>query len=269
MSTNRLLLSACAVVGVCTPAFAAVETLFGCEYPGFHDLSVVDQNTGALSSVVPTGWPGLTDMTSDTRAGSERLWAVDAASLSLITVTSGGSTFVTLNAPDQIVSIAFDVVTGKLYGNSSVGYGAQFDALYEIDPGSGNCSFIGRITFDNVYALGFDQNGTLFGVADVSDQLISISTATGNGSLIANLPQLSGFDLASRPSDNTMFLAQSDASGFLSTIDTTTGVITPVGAYELGGSRNVTGLAFGIPAPSTASLAVLGLAGIARRRARG
>lgn len=274
MNRKIVLLSifAGALAGIGAPALAVSDTLYAVEYPGFLDLSVVNQSTGALSSVGPTGRGGLGDMTSDTRDASFRMWSVEMASKELVTldpVTGGVLSGVIMNAPDQIISIAFDVVTSKLYGNSAVGFGAPFDALYEIDPANGNCTFIGRITYENVYALAFDQGGTLYGIADASDDLISISTVSGNGTLIAELPQLSGFDLASRPSDDTMFLAMSDFPGSLATIDTGTGVITPIGTYDPNVLRNVVGLAFGpVPTPAAGSLLVLAGAGALRRRSR-
>ena len=274
MNRVMALVSVCAgtVVGLGTPAIGAFDTLYGCEYPGFTDLSTFDQSTGAISSVGPSGWSGLADMTSDTREGSFRMWSVQSSSNTLVTfdpVTGVATAGPTLDAPDQIVSLAFDVVSGKLYGNSCVGFGAPFDALYEIDPDTGASTFIGRILFENVYALGFDQDGKLFGIADASDDLISISTASGNGTLVAELDQLSAFDMASRPSDGTMFVAQSDNPGFLSTIDTTTGVITPIGAYDPAALRNVVGLAFGpVPTPGAATALVLAGMGMSRRRSR-
>ncbi len=271
---NRItaLVSVCAL-GAGTSAFGATETLYGCEYPGYLDLSSIDQTTGELTSVGPTGWGGLTDITSDTRPASFQMWAVDAQSMNLVTIdptTGAGTGSVVLNAPNSIVSIAFDVVSGKLYGNSAVGWGAPHEALYEINPANGNCTYIGRITFDNVYALGFDQNGTLFGIADVTDDLISINLSNGNGSKIADLPQLSGYDLASRPSDDVMFLAMDDYPGTLATIDTGTGAITQIGPFHNDIHKHVNGLAFGpaIPAPGAAAVAVLFGAGAIRRQAR-
>jgi hypothetical protein len=154
-----------------------------------------------------------------------------------------------MDSPDRMVSLAFDAVTGRLHGDTSPGLGAPFEALYEIDPATGVTTLIGRILFDNVYALGFDQSGNLFGVSDATNQLIPISTATGNGSLIANLGLSFPFDIASRPEDIVMFLADSGTYS-LYRIDTTTGATTLVGGY--GSGTNVVGLAFGpaaIPEP--------------------
>jgi len=98
-------------------------------------------------------------------------------------------------------------VDGKLYGNTSLGIGALSDSLYQIDLATENSTLIGRFPFDNIYALNFDQTGRLSGISDVNDELISIDTFTGNGSLIAAIGLSFGFDMASQPKDNTMFVS--------------------------------------------------------------
>ena len=185
--------------------------------------------------------------------------------------TGAANLAATLNSPDNMVSIAFDPVSGNLYGTTSVGFGAPFEALYQIDPATGNSTFIGRIGFDNVFALAFDQGGHLFGIADTTDQFISINTATGNGALIANLPLGFSFDIASRPEDDKMFLADSGTFS-LYTIDTATGNPTLVGPYI--DNQNIVGLAFSaIPEPSSLAgagvLAMLAVGSHLWRRRRG
>jgi hypothetical protein len=235
----------------------------------------MNQSTGAASVIGATGFDDIGDLTSDTRSGSAKIWGVRIDSKDLLSIdpaTGAASVAATLNSPDKMVSIAFDPVTGKLYGNTSIAFGAPFDALYQIDPATGNSTFIGRILFNNVFALGFDQSGKLFGVADDTNQFISISTATGNGAAIATLQLNQVFDMASRPEDNQMFIVDS-GTHHLSTINTTTGQVTDVGPYTAAGpDLNLVGLAFfPIPEPGTlvlAGFAALGLLGFAWRRRR-
>lgn len=260
-----------AIVSVCVlvSGSALAQPLYGLEFSGLTDLFDVNQTNGALTSIGATGLDGLGDMTSDTRQPSFRLWANRIASNELVRLnpaTGAVMSTVQMNAPDNIVSIAFDAVTGRLFGNTSPGFGAPFEALYEIDPATGNSTFVGRVLFDNVYALGFDQSGTLFGVADDTNQLISISTTTGNGSLIATLQLGTVFDMASRPTDDVMFVTDS-ATGRLWTMDTGTGQVFDVGPHVGAVQNNVVGLAFGpIPTPAGVSLLGLAMMGACRRR---
>lgn len=251
---------------------AQASVLYGVEYAGLTPLYTVDQGSGALAALGPTGRDDIGDLTSDTRAGSFRLWGVRITDNQLITLDAGTgaiSSTVAMDSRDDIVSIAFNATTGRLYGNSAVAYGAAFDALYEIDPLTGTTTFIGRILFDNVYALAFDQAGTLFGVSANTQELISISTATGNGALVGGTGVSSAFDIASRPEDGAMFLADSGTSS-LYRIDTGTGATTLVGGY--GSFTNVVGLAFGpggtVPLPGTLALSALGLAALGARSRR-
>ena len=254
-------------------ASASGEFLFGVEYAGPTALFDVNQSTGALTSIGATGRDDIGDLTSDPRNGSFRLWANRIASNELVLlnpVTGAEISAVQMDSADDIVSIAFDTVTGKLYGNSSVGYGAPFEALYEIDPSNGATTFVGRILFDNVFALGFDQSGELFGVSNLTNELISISTASGNGTFVAGLQLGLVFDIASRPSDGVMF-ATSTSTNSLYQLDTSNGNLALVGLETGAVQDNLVGLAFGpIPAPGTIAVVALGgLVATKRRRARG
>jgi hypothetical protein len=272
MKTSTLVITSLAALTISFTAQAS--ELFGVEFSGLTDLFSANQNNGLLTSIGPSGQDNIGDLTSDTRAGSHHIWGVRIASNQLFEfnpVTGAATLVSTMNSPNNMVSLAFDPVGGKLYGNTSVGFGAPFDALYEIDPGSGNTTFVGNILFQDVFALSFDQTGNLFGVSDTTDQLISINTTTGNGSLIAALPLGFSFDIASRPEDDVMFLADSGTSS-LYTLDTSSGAVDLVGAY--GQSKNIVGLAF-LPTDSTvpdggATLLLtslgLGALGLVRRR---
>jgi hypothetical protein len=73
---------------------------------------------------------------------------------------------------------------------------------------NGAATPVGPIGFDNVGALDFAPNGTLFGVGyNGSDSiLITINPATGAGTLIGSLGETQFTqDIAFRPSDGTLF----------------------------------------------------------------
>lgn len=275
----RLAAAAVAALGLAAPPASATE-LFSVDFSGPATLYRMDQVGGTAVAVGPVGYDRVGDLTSDTRQGSATLWGVRigdsdeidrlltidpvtgaAVDVKPITIDTGGAF---QGDPGHMTSIAFDPVTGVLYGNTTVGFGAPFDALYRIDPATGNANFIGRITFENVYSLGFAQDGTLYGIADATDELISISVLSGNGSFIANMQVGFAFDIASRPEDDEMFLVDS-GSNFLYTMDVTNGALTGVGDY--GTPLNLVGLAFSqVPEPGTLVLVTGGLALLARRR---
>jgi len=264
------------LVALLTASPAVATELFSVDFSGAATLYRMDQVGGSANVVGPVGNDNIGDLTSDTRAGSATLWGVRIASDELLTIdpVTGAqvdSVPLTLDTngafqgdPGHMTSIAFDPVSGLLYGNTTVGFGAPFDALYSIDPVTGQSEFIGRITFENVFSLGFSQDGTLYGISDTTDQLISINLLNGNGTFIADLQVGFAFDIASRPEDDEMFLVDSGTFS-LYTMDVSNGNLTGVGGY--GGSPNLVGLAFSqVPEPGTLLLVGLGLTFFARRR---
>lgn len=245
------------VAGFSLGMTAKADQLFGVEYSATTPLYSVDQGTGALSQIGPSGQDNVGDLASDTRSGSIRVWGVRIAGgpggelLEFNTTTGAATKVADINTTTRMTSLAFDPVGGKLYGNTSIGFGATADTLYEIDPANGNATAVGAINFPNVFALAFDQSGRLFGVSDDAKQLISINPTSGAGTLIAALAVSAAYDIASRPSDGTMFLEDS-AGDKLYTVDTGNGALVEVGPF--GGSFvNIAGLAFlpAVPEPST------------------
>lgn len=248
---------------------ASASILYGVEFAGPTPLYTLNQANGDLTSLGATGFDNVGDLTSDTSSGT--LWGIRITSSQLLTfdpVTGLGTAGPVLTSPagpiTGMTSIAFDPVTGVLYGNTTSAFGGGPDTLYSIDPITGVATFIGGIGFDNVFALGFDQSGFLFGISDSSDELIRINTANGAGVLVGPTGLGFAFDLASRPEDGVMFVADSGTSS-LYTINTATGATTLVGDY--GSSTNVVGLAFSpVPEPGTLTLLAGGLSSLALRR---
>lgn len=269
---NRILFSLAAAIGL-TGGAAQAATLFGSEYGGGGGLFTLSTATGALTPVGPAS-SAIGDLTSDTRAGSFDLWGIDIAGEALVTLdeTTGATTGTTAitNARGQITSIAFDPVTGVLYGNNTQSFGGGSGALFTIDTMTGVASYIGETGYSNIFALGFDQNGALFGIDDSTDTFLSIDTTTGAGTAIATLNFGYLFDMASDPETGTMYVSQSGGGNTLHEIDTGTGTLTAVGPF--GAAENIAGLAFGavspVPIPGALPLLIggLGALGALRRR---
>ena len=268
---KRLALSAFVIAAAALHAPAVqASVLYGADFPGAANVYTLNQSTGAAGLVGNSGVE-IGDMTSNPAAGI--LWGIDISGATLRTFnpatglpTGAVSLLNAAGAPVAITSIAYDVVTGTLYGNTAVGFGAPADTLYSINPVTGLVTAVGAIGFTDVYALGFDQSGTLFGVADLTNELIAINTGTGAGALIAGLSLGFVYDIASRPEDNAMFLADSGTFS-LYTLNTASGATSLVGPY--GSSLNIVGLAFlTVPEPAALALFAVGLAGLgwARRR---
>ena len=125
------------------PTIARASELYSVEYSGLTNMFNMNQATGLATSIGATGFDNLGDLTSDTRPASYTIWANQITTNSLLEVdpsTGGAVVAAPFDSPTAIVSLALDPITGILYGNTSVGYGATQDDLYTIDPATGNAT---------------------------------------------------------------------------------------------------------------------------------
>lgn len=232
---------------------------------GFFDIS---QNTGAIALIGNTGNPSTADLTSDL---SSIIWSVDTTQAALLALDPSNGAIASTTplvsisgSPVTIVSLAWNPVTQILYGSTAMGFGGTMnDELYSINPATGVVTLVGAIGFNDVFALGFDNAGILYGISP--SQLLTVNTTSGAGTAVAPVSLVSAFDLAFRPEDNAMFVADSGTSS-LYTMNPATGAATLVGPY--GNTANIVGIAFLTPEPGTVVLCLAGLAFLVRRASR-
>jgi len=245
---------------------------------GSGTIYKLNQSTGAETLVGPVGaaftFPG--DLTSDTHLGTFRIWAPDITSNTLLKIdpTTGAGTpnglfTAPTGAPIKMVSLAFDPVTSTMYGNTSLSFDGSPDRLFRIDPTTGVSTLIGAgIGFNDVFALGFNNAGKLYGVSNATHQLLLIDTTLGTGGIVAPVGPTTIYDIATRPEDGTTF-AVNAGTNELYKLDLSTGATTLVGPHT-SPTHNMVGLAFGpaVPEPATFTLFALGAALASFRRRR-
>ncbi|MDM8551161.1 PEP-CTERM sorting domain-containing protein [Desulfobacterales bacterium HSG2] len=141
------------------------------------------------------------------------LYAVDNKANELVKINTAGE----LIAQTAIVGdegaqgfegLAYSFVDGKLYGSAT--YNDKdvdgSSSLYAIDIGTGQADLVGQIGFGEIEALTFASN-TLYGTSDMTDDFIQISTATGEGTKLADWgSDIEGIAAGAAPEPATMFL---------------------------------------------------------------
>ncbi len=270
MKATFFLAAAIAVLSF-SVSHANAETLYAVDYPASATLYTVDETSGALTAVGPVGFDNVGDLTSD---DVSRLWGIQITTNSLLSInpTTGAGTLGpaitgTAGSPAggpgfPIVSLAYDPLNATLYGNTSVSFGgATADELYSINTTTGAATALGLIGENSVYALGFSQAGSLYGV-DGNCNLVSINTGTGAGTVVGStgLAPNGGcgvYDMASGL-DGTMYLADTFSES-LYDVNLGTGGTTLIGPY--GSTTNVVGLAVlsTTPEPGTVALFATGM----------
>ncbi len=144
MKTTQMFLIATAGLLSFVSTAAGNGILYGSSYnPGVDSsLYTINTSTGALTDIGSTGLTDIGDLASNQ---TSILWGVQLTTDDLVTFnpkTGAGTAGPTitgtgLSASVPITSIAWDPVTGILYGNSDTGYGATRDSLYSINTATG------------------------------------------------------------------------------------------------------------------------------------
>jgi hypothetical protein len=203
------------------------------------------------------------------------LWTTSADQLVSIDPATGAGTVVgQFNTPlSGMRTLAFDIVTGKLYGMD----GAPAAALYEIDPQTAAVTQVGSARTANIGGLGADLAGNLYGTNEPTGEIFKLDKTTGAATLVATLPGLRISDLAFRPEDGQLFaITQGNTvpnPNSLYVIDANWNA-TRVGPLDPANSGlAMNGLAFGpgifVPEPATLLLmVVVGGALLSRKRSK-
>jgi len=207
-------------------------TLFGID-TATGNLVTLDTNTGSASAVGFSGVGPNLAFDPDTN----KLYGISGPSLFEIDPSTG---FTSLVAPisgpvGNVVGLAFDPLgpIGVLYAMSDSG------ALFAVNPATAVAVLLGSETRD-VRGLSFDPiTGTLFGIDQLRDQLVSVSATTGASQTIASLGFKDITGLAFDPNTNTLFGVE-EVSDQLLVFDRITGTAQAVGPTGL----SIRGLAF-------------------------
>jgi len=121
-------------------------------------------------------------------------------------------------------------LTGVVYGVTAPG-GAGTRNLVIVDLRSGALTTIGSVGLGNfgIADLAFRADGTLFAWSENSDDLITINTTTGAGTIVANAgvsTRGSGIEFLA---DGRLLLTGNNSNGALRQVDPVTGLTTVIG----------------------------------------
>jgi hypothetical protein len=179
----------------------------------------------------------------DAGRAAELLYSADVTTLDLVTLdtSSAAPTYIGPISSPIVAGLAHDPVTGRLYGTDTV-----TDDLVWIDPTSGATSIIGNTGLSLMHGVALDSStGILYTVEDDlgagTTILYILDKNTGAPTLVGGLGYPHIGALAFDPVSGALYgaYAWSDATGYLVTIDISTGVATYVAA-----THRLNGLAF-------------------------
>lgn len=239
-------------------------------YLGSHPLSIwgIDSDSGSVSERMripgANSRTGVLDFASDPFRNPSIVWSLHQTEQNGYELISFSPyqqlvlSNVSLDASLELSGLAIDPTTGVMYGTSKT-------ALYSIQPSDGEAVIVGLTNHEVAWALGFDVEGSLFGVGVSERRLISIDKASGATTSVGEMDAWPA-DIAMRPEDGLMYgLGHSGIAAYtygLYTIDIDTAALSHVGP-SLG---RPAGLAFtNIPEPNTLTLSLLAITGFACR----
>lgn len=231
------------VVGACSVAWAGDPPLIGGNVAG-NQLVSMDKTT-AMTTL-------LTSMQVQPNGlayhnGSNRMYAVDAGPESVyeIDMKTGAATLIAPLPDENWNGLAVEASTGMIFVSSIEGD----ERLFKIDPDTGAVTPVGVfVGAKDVEGLAFDSStDTLYGVDDLSNQLVVIDQDTAAATAVLALPAANWRGLTYDPSLHALFASVS-VSGSLYRID-------------LDGGPSLTEIGTIFPAGGVQGLAVVGTGG--------
>lgn len=265
-------LCAIAVMHASSALALATPVLYGSDEVS-NTIITIDPNTASATLVGPQGINSLPgglayDPWTDTLFMSNAN-AVNASLSRLATIdrATGNATIIGANIFGFAVGVgglAFDRNSRTLYGSTNN------DRLITIDQTNGLGTEVGALGVSTLGSgLAYDYlQDVLYMVSHATDSLYTVDTGTGAATLVGslNLPANGlNFGLAYDPDVGLVMSSQNRDR--LYQLDTDTGQAT-----EIGFLLDTAGLAFvapaAVPEPATATLGLLGIVALARRRRR-
>jgi hypothetical protein len=264
-----------------TAPIARSQSLLGNSFDGvLYDVNVA---TGAATNPRSVG-TGANSLVGITFAPSGTLYGlttfVGSPPNSLITINPATGASSSIGATGLSISegdLAFDPTNGALYGIQHLSNSNR--QLYTINAATGAGTVVGTLgglTDDDFSALAFASDGTLYmlgsGVPPGAARLLTVNKATAatisSVSLSLDLGFAAGMDF--HPATGALYVADgglNDGTDSLYTLNPATGALTLVGPTGL--ADGLAGLAFVVPEPTSAGLALAGVVGLAMRRRAG
>jgi len=215
-----------------TPGVAYAWLAYGTapEFAGFTGFVKIDLATGAITTVQQLFDSNTFMAGADFVKG--RYLSVQFGTNKLFYVNGDGTyeEIITLAGVTQIIGLSYDPAADKIY---VADYTGAETVLRSVSTTDYSATLVGTITSEIIIGLASDASGALYGISLNSDNLFSIDTATGAGTVVGPL----GIDInyaqgiAFDRTNNILYGTLYSIGGGLYTIDTTTGAATLVAPF--------------------------------------